>query len=501
MAISILINDTDRTDVVLFGSVQKTDTINNQTDTLSFIINSHEAQPYIPENGDEVKMYDGATLIFAGRIQTISKEIILNGVVRVSVKCSDYSFELSRQLVVEEYKNKTIAEIIIDIIDNYTSGITYENVDCDLDVSKIIFDRKNVTEALNKLSEVSGYSWYVDYEKDLHFFEKNTEPAPFDIEDGDGNCIINTLRTKDDLSQIRNRIFIKGGEIEGEDREELFNGDGEKLQFKLANKFASLPTVEVDSVEQSVGVDYVDDEDEFDCFWDFNQQYIRFKTDTTPDVGTNNIVVTGTPLFNIIVQVEDPVSISQYGLYEYVITDKTIASREEAVARAKSELSAYKDGLIEGSFDTYTSGLRSGQVIHITSDKLGVDEDFLIQRASYNMISIDQGYWKITLATLRTVGIIDFLIDLLKSGDRIIKEEGDSLLEKTIFPQESISFGEVVEINTNDYPQTEEYSISELNVVQEIDFDTVFVAGPYIPDIEDEDDTNRVFILNGSRLG
>jgi len=364
-----------------------------------------------------------------------------------------------------------------------------------LTITKVTFDRITVTAAIQKLADLTGYSWYVDYDKDIHFFERNKNPAAFNIADGDGNHIPETLNVTNDLSQIRNRVFIKGGEIEGTSRSEPFDGDGVKLLFRTANKFSSKPVVEVDSVAQIVGIDFLDNEDDFDCFWDYNQKYIRFKVDTVPGAGADNVEIVGVPLYNLVVQVEEPNSIARYGVFEFAKIDKTIKSREEAVSYAKTEIEAYQNGIIEGGFDTYESGLRSGMIINVNSTLLNVNEDFLIQSVAFQMITRETFIYKVKLATLRTVGIIDFLIGLLKAGDRLIEEKGDVVLEKTVFPIEDVEIDEDVEINTDDYPQIEEAEIGDVVTVQALDYAVEFVLGPQLPV-----GTKRVFIISGSPL-
>ena len=493
--ITITIDGTDRTSIIELGSINKKDVINQQVDSLSFNIIYHPGQTFRPDNNLEVVMTDGATTVFAGIISSVSKQNQANGSVLYKIQCKDYSLELDRLLVNEQYVNTSVEDIITDILTNYAPTFTDVNVNCPINVEKISFARITVTDAIQKLADMSSYSWYVDYVKDIHFFEKNSEPAPFNLADDDGNYITESLSLSEDFSQLRNRVFVKGGEIEGDVRSELFNGDGAKKQFKLSNKFAHLPTVTVGGGAKTVGVDYIDDETAFDCFWDYNQQYIRFKDTTIPGAGTNNIVVTGIPLYNLVVQVEEPTSIAQYGVFEFAKEDKTILSRDVAVAMAKTELLAYKDGLVEGSFQTYTTGLRSGQVITINSTLMGVGETFLIQRVTYSQISKDDGVWSVELATLRTTNIIDFLIGLLKSGSKLISEAGEIVLEKTVFPIENITAGDVIDINTDNEVAPEEIDITEINTVQAIDYGVQFVVGPQIPS-----GYKRVFILNGSRL-
>ncbi len=494
--ITIKIDTVDKSSIIEFGSVRKADVINQKTDTLEFDIIYHTGQTFRPEPNSDVEMLDGATKIFAGVIHSVKKIIKSDNRVRYNVRAKDYSYDLDRQLVIEGYDDKTVNYIIEDILTNFTDGtFTDTNVDCALTITKVTFDRITVTDAIQKLADLIGYSWYVDYDKDIHFFERNKNPATFDIADSDGNHIPETLNVTNDLSQIRNRVFIKGGEIEGTSRTEFFDGDGAKLLFRTANKFSSKPVVEVGSVAKTVGVDFLDDEASFDCFWDYNQKYIRFKVGTVPAVGADNVEIVGVPLYNLVVQVDDPVSILQYGVFEFAKIDKTIKSREEAVSYAQAEIEAYQNGIIEGGFDTYESGLRSGMIINVNSTKLDVNEDFLIQSVGFQMITRETFIYKVKLATLRTVGIIDFLIGLLKVGDRLIEEKGEVILEKTVFPMEDVEIEDTAEINTDDYPQEEEPEISDLVTVQALDYAVSFVLGPQLPV-----GVKRVFIVSGSPL-
>jgi len=281
-------------------------------------------------------------------------------------------------------------------------------------------------------------------------------------------------------------------------RSELFDGDGTKLLFRLGNKFSTKPTVEVDGSPVTVGIDYLDDEASFDCFWDFNQKYIRFKVGTVPGADTDNIEVEGIPLFNLVIQVEDPDSILEYGIFEFAKTNKELKSREEAVSYARAELEAYKDGVVEGGFETYESGLRSGQVITVTSTLMDISEDFLIQSVHFLMKTVDGTYlYKIKLATMRTIGLTDFLISLIKLEDRLIEETGDVILEKTVFPIENVEISDDIDINTDDIPKTESIDVEEDLTVQALDYPVIFVAGP----CPAPDGYKRVAIADGSRAG
>jgi len=416
MAYVLNINGVDRSNLVLLSSLQKDDNLNERVDTLRFSIQQYGTQVFKPQVNEEVTLYDGATKIYGGVIVAVDENLDGDSILNCDVECKDYSQFLDRRLVLERYTNVMIDEIIAAIILKYAPTFTYANVDAPILVTAVTFNRIPISECLSKLAAIINYYWYVDENKDIHFFAKNSEVSPFDIADNDDNKIFESLTFSNDFSQIRNRVTIRGGEEEGNDRIEKFNGDGSELYFRLANKFARRPFVRVGGVDQTVGIDFLDEEADFDCFWDFNQRYVRFKTATVPPIGVENVEIEGTPLFPILIQRSDSASISQYGIYEYFEVNAAIKSRDEALEFALAKLTAYKNAIVEGSFDTYTPGLRSGQVINVNLSIFGMDEDFLIQKVSMRLEGPGLPRYRVQLATLRTLGIIQVLQMLLQRG-------------------------------------------------------------------------------------
>ena len=201
----------------------------------------------------------------------------------------------------------------------------------------------------------------------MHFFKKNDEAAPFNLTDTSDNYIFDSLVIRDDISQIRNRVKVRGGEAIAESRTEKLSGNGEKLEFPLANKFSSKPTVTVNGSSKTVGLDFLDLDTDYQVMWSFQQKYIRFTAgNTTPtptSPATTNINVTGTPLKPIVVQKQHNPSVVRYGVYEFLAINDSIRSRDEALQYAQAQLEAYANSIRAGSFDTYTGGLKSGLTI------------------------------------------------------------------------------------------------------------------------------------------
>lgn len=432
MSLVVTIDSVDRTSVIDTGSLRIKDKLNNRTNECSFTIQKYSSEGITPQLNDEVVVTLDGTKIFGGVITSYGESVIGKNRLEYEVVCKDYSQYINRRLVTERYDNQTIEYIINDILTRYASDFTDTNVNADVEIESIAFNRITVSECLDKLAKLVSYSWYIDYDKDVHFFPKNTEIAPFSITDTSDNYIYETLKLSKDLSQIRNKVFVQGGEETGSSANETFDGDGVKKLFRLAYKYASKPTVEVNSVEVTVGIENVQNEADFDCMWDFNQKYIRFKDTTIPATGADIVEVTGQPLFPILVEVPNPVSIGEYGTYEYAIKDNTIKSREEAIDRAIAELEAYASDITEGSFSTYTYGLRAGHTITVNSSLRSINENYLIQSVDFRIITVDANadvnyQWSVQLATLKTIGIIDILQKLLLDED-LSEGEQETLL-------------------------------------------------------------------------
>lgn len=420
------VDGVDRTSRIQFnGSLRIQDNINQQRDTLSFEVKRAPSDSWYPEKFQEVIVeYGGsdATRIFGGVITRVERGIESVNLAVFKCEAIDWSFVMDRKLVTERYTNDYVSDIIGNLLTTYAPDFTMAGVVGDLRISTISFNGIKISECLEKLAQVTGYSWYVDAYKDIHFFPKNEEPAPFGLTDTSGNYVWESLWVTDDMTQLKNSVLVKGGDIEGNEITEEFTATGtddERRLYKTAHKIARMPVVTVNASPVTVGVEFLNDDDDFVAMWDFAQKYVRFTDGNIPD-DADVIAITGIPLYKLVGRLNNSESIEEHGIYEFKIDDGNIRSQDEMLSRAEAELEAYKNGVTEGEFTTYEPGLRSGQVITVNSALRGVNEDFLIQSVDFEMRSpTDDGMWKIRLATLRTVGIIEFL-------QRMLRNNGDS---------------------------------------------------------------------------
>lgn len=427
--IHVLVNGVDKSPSIVFNSLKKTDNLNQKTDKCEFTVRKYGTHTYVPTIGDEIHVLRRGKILFGGVIMRISEKTKASQVVEYSVTCNDFSQYLKRKLVTERYTNTTLFAIIEDIIDTYAPDFTYNNISGDLPIESFAFNRIGVDKCIQKLADALSYVWYVDYEKNIHFFPKNTESAPIAITDTSGTYIYNSLEIIEDISQLRNAVLVQGGDaVSATTRTEYFTSDGLTAEIPLANKFSSLPTVIVGGTTQTVGTEYLSDDASFDCMWNFNEKYIRFTEGNIPSTDTA-WNVTGYYLYPIVVNVPAYDSIAEYGRYEFAIKDATIKSTDEAINRAIAELDSYKNELYEGGFRTYEDGLRAGQVVNINSVQRGKNIDVLIQSVKSAMRDPEGNslQYDVKFATLKSLGIIEFLQAQLLD-DEIIEGDDETLL-------------------------------------------------------------------------
>lgn len=453
MSFVVTIDSVDRTSLVAFDSIKKTDNLNQQVDTLEFLIKKYGSTlTYNPSIGDEVVITDATGTVFGGVIVRILESVKAANIIEYRVTCNDYSQYLKRLLVTERYEAMTVLDIITDIVTNYAADFTVANVATGPTIESISFNRLTVAESLQKLALAISYVWYVDYDKDIHFFPKNTELSPFNLTDASANYVYNSLEITEDLTQVKNSVLVQGGEqVSTLTRSENFVADGTRVHYALANKFSELPAVTVNGVAQTVGTEYMDDDASFDCMWNYNQKYVRFTAGNTPP-NTNAVVVTALYLIPIVVKVPAPASIASFGTYEFAITDKSILSQQEAIDRALAELNTYQNQMYDGRFLTRTAGLRSGQVINISSTQRSRNIDVLIQSVTTVMREPTgtSFTYEIRFATLKNIGIIEYLQRQLRDREIIVDDQETLLNYLTL--SDSVSLTDSVAAPTTSSP-------------------------------------------------
>ena len=435
MAYSIVINDIDRTTDVLAGTIIIEDVINDKQNTCKLKLVDRSGNG-IPLTDQEIVITDNdGTVIFGGYVITVSMSSIkADGTVVASLGCVDYTRLLDSNLVHRTYENMTDAAIIADIVSRYCPGlgITTTNVVEGVTVDQISFNYLQPSQCIRQICDLTGRSWYIDYEKDIHYFPLTTNPAPFDIDSSNSDYI--GLKVSKDSSQIKNRVYVRGGTKLSDPTTYIEAGDGEKTIFVLPEKPHDV-TVEVDRgsgyVEETVGIKNIDLSG-YDWYLNFQEKYLEQDSGEAVLTSAHKLKVTYSYDIPILVAIEDKDSIEEVGQREFAIFDKAIKTTQAARDRATAELTDYANRMIEGDFTTHETGFISGQYININLSAYGINDDYIIQRVTTTSQGAGKFIYHIQIASAKTMGIIRFLIELLEANKNLIELDDNEVIDELL---------------------------------------------------------------------
>jgi hypothetical protein len=430
---NVTIDGIDRTGDVINGSIRVEDIINDQINSLKLRLDNRSGNGLPDDNEEIVITLDDGSKMFGGIITNNARGSVKStGAVQSDLMCSDYTYLLDSNLVHKTYENMTDKAIIEAIVSTYCPGfgITTTNVIEGVTISQISFNYVQPSQAIRKICEMTGRSWYIDYDKDIHYFPSGTDTAPFNI-DSDNSQYFDLSISKDN-SQLKNRVYVRGGTKLSEFTVYVEVGDGEKTAFVLPDKPHDV-TVEVDRgggyVEETLGIKNVNTEG-YKWYLNFQEKYIEQDSGETVLSATDKIRVTYKYDIPILVAIENKASILAYGQREFAIFDKSITTTDAARDRASAELTDYAASLVEGTFKTYEAGFVSGQTININLTDYNVNDDYIVQKVVAQAYGAGEYVYTVSIASAKTMGIIKFLIELLESNKNLIDLDDNEVVDE-----------------------------------------------------------------------
>lgn len=389
MAVKITIGGLDYTQYVDLKTVKVDSNIAVNSDTAEFnVIIPQQVLPR-PKGGQEVIIWNGSNKEFAGVVLLTHEEALAPDRMNYDVKCRDYVYWLDKRLVVNSYTNMSAGNIVIAIIQNFTTGFTANHVlgtDSSFNIPFIKFDHVPVSEALKKLADAVGYDWWIDYNKDIHFGPINTSTSPLP-----GNQLLPDIDTanysdlyiEEDVSQVRNQIYFLGHKVAAQYQiTEKFVGDGQRTQFHLNYEPSHTLTqtiVKQGSTNYPTKYDVSDGNatsttNDGKAYIHFTNQTVRFNV--APANGTV-VSVTYRPRYEMVNMYNDPNGMNimkqrdgMDGVYEYMIRDQQLSGDDTSLVdtRGRIELTKYAYPHITGEFYSFLQGWQTGQYFMFTSN-------------------------------------------------------------------------------------------------------------------------------------
>lgn len=385
-----------------------------------------------PQGNAEVVYKDGSRFLFGGYITNVEPAETGKGELFVyDVECSSYDYIFNNKIARRGYQNKTLKYIVEDLLSEYLSddyGFDTTNVQTGPTIATVAFDHISLRKCFEKLSKLTGYVWYVDYEKKIFFQTQTSEPAPEAIRDDLAN--MESVSISRDPSQVRNSVIVIGSTDGVQSLDAIvqtIEGDGETRSWVLDEKPSEIDYIKINGATQQFSLDV--NERESDVFvYNFESKSLRLTQAQTTPVGggtPDEIEIRYFPRIPIIEQLSDNESIAIIkaldggdGVYEYTIKESTITSLEEAGARARQELDNFAMPLIVGKAVTRTGLLTGGSIfkpgqyitVNLPSYGLSTDTVFLIQGVDIEVIEGSATEYRYTIQFGgKVVGVQEFL--------------------------------------------------------------------------------------------
>jgi hypothetical protein len=221
MPYTIEILGVDKTSLLKAGSLRvtrRTDKNNDCSITLETT-----AAGYLPVVGQDIKVKNSGTVIFGGCIKTITARKVEAGhgntkKIELDISSDGYRSIPARRTITNGYNQRSAGYIVTDLVNNVfnTEGITAGTIGTGAnpvgDSGEYDAICKNCAEILDDMAQASGYKWYIDDTKKLHFVADDTiTAAAHDIVEGGAFTDYQIESYETTLDQYANKIFVRGG--------------------------------------------------------------------------------------------------------------------------------------------------------------------------------------------------------------------------------------------------------------------------------------------------
>lgn len=413
MALTLEIGGTDRTAWLAVNSASGTWPLGGRASCNAVL--EDRGRGYSPTIGNTFVIKDGSTKLFAGHIRSIvefchpptyKKQFRL--------RVLDYNHICDRRRLTAQYGlGETAGSVVGSIVALGLSGegIDTTNVATGPAIDEPIDFRKNtVTEALNKVSAITGkygapYLWYIDWDKKLYFSQFASNTAPFSLTDSSNNFF--DFELEQTLDNYRNVQHARTEYEIAPTITESFTGNGVLIGFITSQQISDTPTVTVNSTPKTIGEFGVDHTGK-DFYW-IRDGFGIFNQDHATLTGSDTLVVVYTPPATNIVTVEDAAEIAARaaaeggsGRYEAIDEQRNLTTYEALIAIAEGDLAQHGTIPVRPSFKTRTAGLAPGQRISVNLTRHGINTSYLIEQINFRWIAARTDFieWSVSATSL-----------------------------------------------------------------------------------------------------
>jgi len=171
--------------------------------------------------GDDIQIWFGygSTYYKKFRGQIEKQDYSYKKAHTIKLSGRDYGNELLKKHANATYENMDPADIITDaqtgLMPVYISGMTTNNVaDVGTTMTGITFKNQKVFNAIKQLAKASNFHFFIDSDKDLNFFEKNSKQSTTVAAVAGVN--VSGINIGKNIKEVKNKIIVYGKNLTGD---------------------------------------------------------------------------------------------------------------------------------------------------------------------------------------------------------------------------------------------------------------------------------------------
>jgi hypothetical protein len=461
--IRVLDNGVDISNSVDWRSIDMVSQLTKEVSTLRFNILQNSSNPSavtVPSIGDPIALYDSSGIIFGGTVT--EREATIEGLlITWQITCTDYSYLFDGTLVKKNYAMMDPHDIVVDIVNTFCGGKGFTTTHVQVGnfkVPSIKFNYQQPTKALQSLAKLIGWDWYIDANKDIHFFLGDVEDAigeggvaPITVDSTSGEIEWNSLDVDLNLQNMQNSVYVIGGNytktFTALNTVDVFPTDGTRQFFSLTYPYdiASL-VVTLDGVTQTIGTANQTDPGTVQVLYNDAQRWVQF-TAGAPANG-HTVKVYGNAKVPIIAHASNASSITAYGEYQTVIVDSKITTVPEAQQRAQAAILQFGHPVYDIKFKTLIAGCAIGQAITVNLPTFGISNKQLVikrvEATGYAPGANGMLEYVIECIGSDTVTFTDLMTTILQQEANQTPVDDSTVNENLVDAQETITLTETV---------------------------------------------------------
>lgn len=414
------------------------------------------------------------------------------------VKVLGYRKIFDRLQVADNYESMTAGAIIRSMVAEYCPGFTTNNVADGATITRTLFNYALPSEVITKLAGSIGYDWYIDFDKDVHFFARETTPSSHELTSS--STFERGLKIRPRIENFANVVVLRGGTYRSSEQVYKEKGDGVKTQFILPEKPHDV-RVEINSVEKTDGIKFGENTPTTDFVINFNEKYIENGLHAVLS-SSDEIAVYFTYDVPLRIKRRNAASIEAMkarfpelapdGEFQRVIHDKDINDRDVGYKVCEEYLNSHSNLVIEGDFATQDDIFTPGELLNI--DLPEFTGSAVIQKVRSRQIAGTLFEHTIEFATV-LFGFEDFLRDLL-AAKKIELKDGE-VVETLYDFSDVVTVSESVTVTIDSNRQNDAIGAAD-TFYSELNKTLEYVLTPYFP--SSFADSKRAFNLDLSPL-